>query len=368
MNMWRAFIRDYAWEIVLGAGMVILCGLSLLVLHPTIGGDSPSYLEAMRVMSGGHTPIGFVPNRILTTFGGVILIPLIAPLFGGTLHAWLAMNIFFFFMLGYASFLLFRSLFGSAPVALLGAFFVIANYAPMVFGLAYLMDIGGWAFFMAALLFVYRYLEDGSFRTILCAALLTGIGTVFKEYAALASIAITCAVAYRAYPSLAKIEGALAPAGALAFALVAPIHLYVYMRFGYTYLDWTAQQHAAYDTAYASRLIEYIKAGGALLNLLAPLALAGMCIAYRRALSGELPANVAAFIIACAVSIVPIFFWPGITERVLYVGVPLAALFACFLFYQFRRTWYVFLPLLALYAGASVVMDSVILRVVNLPF
>lgn len=361
------FFKRYKVEVRIAICAVIIAVLTILYLQPQLVGDSPSYVEAMGVLTGLPVQQDFVPNRILTTFGGLVSVLALAPLLG-ILPAWLFINVMFYVGMALASLSLFKEVFDDERVAFLGPLFIVGSYAPLAFGLAYLMDIGGWMFLLLALWGVARFVRTGSTAPILWAAAAVGIGGLFKEYALLGCIAIAVALVWHAFRDPIRAISLMPLTAAIALAPVAFVHMGVYQHFGYTYLDWAHYNAEKY--IYDSRIGEFIKALGSLTNVLAPLAVIGTWIwvrelvrAGRDAFSN--PRHI--IIIAVVASTLPVFFWGGITQRVLFVTIPAFALLAGFLFEQKKKWRYSFLGISGFYFLINVSMDH-LLEVINLPF
>lgn len=367
VNSYITFLRTHAFLLALCAALALLSFLSIYYLNPQPINDSPSYLAAMHYIRGdGPTPDS--PFRLLTTIGGLSIIVFLAPLFGGLLPAWLAMNVVFYAVLGISFFYVLKYFFESERVALIGALLLAGNYAPIVFGLGYFMDMGGWAFYTLSLLFLYRYITYAHRRDVLWAAAMVGAGGLFKEYALLGVIPVGLYLCYESYPSVwACVKRSVLPA-LLATLPVAVVHLVVYLMFHYTYLDWISENQATYGAAYSSRIVEYGKALATLFNLLAPLVLLGVAYAYWYIRSGVLDTHRVVYVAVISASLVPAFLWPGITQRVLFICAPVAVLFACFFVKRFEGTWYWTIPFFVLYLLASFFMNSVLLPNINVPF
>ena len=357
-------------DIVLVIGLAILAALFVAYLGPNIVGDTPSYIQAMNVMGGAHPAPGFMPNRLLTTAGALALVRALGWMFGNVYAGWFFLNVALFFASGMVFYRLLARFTKSEPAACLSALFLAANYGYLLFGLNYLMDIGGWSFYIFSLYLIWRYAESKQARYIGWAALAVGLGGLFKEYAFLGGVAIAayliieCVRNARARTNWKKPLGLLIMCGAIAALPTAIVYAHVFWQYGYTYLDWFGANAVHY--VYHSRIVEYIKALGSLYNLFAFLVIGGLITLWkeRRALSAEAKA----FLAAMLVSFLPIFCWPAITQRILTITVPFAALIAASLFKRYERCWYVFAAILIVYAVATFFMDSVILKAVNLPF
>lgn len=361
------FFHKHRYALILALFALVVACASVAYLKPAPVGDTPSYVEAMSVLLGGETPQDFTPNRILTTPLSLVLVLAFAPLFG-LLHGWLVLNTLFLIVFALASLYLLKELFKDERTALLGALFLIGNYAVVAFGPAYLMDMGSWAALMLALLFSIRFIRTRTDSDILYAAAAVGVGTLLKEYAILGGIGIAVALTYeciRRYPRFMHAIGLAVTSAAIALIPVAVIHFEVYRHFQYTYLDWMHYNRDAYH--YSSRIVEYVKALGSLMNVLALASLAGLAVFFGRIRRGEIPAGSIAATAAVLLTGIPAFVWGGITQRVLFVLVPAAVVFACFFFDRYRARWVWFLPFVALYVAISFLMDPVILPAVNLP-
>jgi len=140
-------------KIILVIFLVILASFSVFFLKPEIKGDGETYFEAMEVLSEGKNIENFVPNRILTTFLSIETARLFSR-FLANINGWLIMNILFYFVSCLVFFNILLKIYKSEKVALLGVMFLASNYAVVKFGLNFLMDMGGWMFYVISLFFV----------------------------------------------------------------------------------------------------------------------------------------------------------------------------------------------------------------------
>ncbi|MDB5239100.1 MAG: hypothetical protein JWO00_435 [Candidatus Parcubacteria bacterium] len=365
-------MKQNRWLLALALCLLALVGLFTMHLGPHVLGDTQTYIDAMNVLSGHAAPAGFIPNRIITTFGALEAVRALSVPLGGILNGWFVLNCGLFILAGIVFFKLLEDFFGSRPAAFLGTLFLAGNYGFLVFGLNYLMDIGGWSFYIFSLYFLWRYARSKSQCDLFLAAAMVGIGGLLKEYAFLAGVATAAYLIAEAWPGLRSWPGWKRFLGrsscAAAVALVPAIVLYVwaYHHFGYTYADWFGSNAAHY--IYSSRIKEYVKALGSLVNVLGLLFIGGAYILYREWRAGIMEKEARTFLAACFVSFLPVFIWPAITQRILTIAIPFIAIVACFLFRKYERRWYAFVPILALYLLATFFMDSYLLTAVNLPF
>ncbi|HUQ30357.1 MAG TPA: glycosyltransferase [Candidatus Paceibacterota bacterium] len=348
--------------------LIMLATLSFAVLKPafSLEGDAPSYIASVQFLQAGAVDAHFVPNRILTTFLGLEAISLLSQVTGGNLQtAWLLLNAIFYVLGGLVFYLMLLTVFRSQSVAFLGGLFLAANYAYLTFGLSYFMDMGGWFFYLLALFFTAYYLYSRRTRHLYWSAVAIGVGVLFKEYALLGVIPLILTVVWEKWPRAGAASKQLIPLGTLVCIPLILLYLYVYLRFGYTYADWFTFNHSYY--VYSSRLIEYVKAGGVLVNFLAlPVLLGAYQLFVQKGKALARPHRM--FVGAVIVSALPAFIWPAITERILFITIPALILIASIAFKRYEQRWFVFLPILGLYGLMSLYMDSVILPQINLPF
>jgi hypothetical protein len=358
-----AVVWTRAWTMGFSISLLALIAAFAVFLGPHELGDTPTYAAAANVLHGASAPQGFVPNRVLTTFLGLEIASSFSNMFSG----WFFMNAVLFVLAAVFMFKLVYEVSGSCRAAYLGGLFLAGNYGFLLFGLNYSMDVGGWAFYIFSLYFLWRYSATKDVRLLFASAAAVGIGGLFKEYAFLGAAAIAAyligelAIKKIAFKDFLKRAGASA---AIALAPFLVLSVAVSHAFGYTYADWFGANNEYY--VYASRLKEFVKALGSLHNLLLPLALGGLWVIWkeRKATAPETKA----YLFAAFVSCLPVFVWPAITERILAPTVPVAVLFAAFLFRRYARRWYIFAAILALYILATFFMDSYLLSAINLPF
>lgn len=195
-----------------------------------------------------------------------------------------------------------------------------------------------------------------------------GVGGLFKEYAFLGVIPIALVLIYENWPRvLAIIKKSVIPA---LFVLVPIliVYIFVYEKFNYTYATWFSFNEGYYGHSYSSKIIEYMKSFGSLYNFLAFFVISGGYYFIRDGKKLVPEKRTRTFILLVIASFLPVFVWPAITQRILFITVPAMIVVASFLFKRFEKKWWIFLPLLALYIVANFTMDAFILPNFNLPF
>src|SRR3989344_5409282 len=155
------FIKKYEISLIL-ALFFIVAGVHNYIQPPGSGGDTYGYVETLQVLNGGTPSEDFVPLRILSTYLSMHTISFLTIFTGDMWSAWAFMNMLFF-AIGNTLFYLFaKDVFRDSSVALFTTFLVALNYAIIIFGLTYVVDMPSWAFYMASLWAIFRYLNNAS--------------------------------------------------------------------------------------------------------------------------------------------------------------------------------------------------------------
>lgn len=357
--------------------LILFSAIAILVFDQiSITGDAISYINAINILSGNESAAivgerGLAVHRILTTFLGLESILVLTFIFGSITTSWLIFDIFLYFLLNIIFYKLLLKIFKSPPTALIGGLFFASNYAMVTAGLGHFMDIGGWLFFTLSLYLLYNYIESGRKADLMASALAISVGGFFKENAFFGVIVLTIVLIYESFPSPRLFIKKIFLPAIIVVIPAAIHHLSIFFAFNQGYLDFARENREIYK--YSSRIAEYTKSFGSLLNWLAPVSLAGLFVLLKSGLkrvSQEfgIDSKRIVFIIGVLASSVPALIWPAITQRILFMIVPGLVILACFFIKKYEKYWPVFLPVVALYAATSFLMDSFILDFVNLPF
>ncbi len=347
--------------------LVILSSLTVFFLTPKeIGGDGLDYVKAIEVIQTGNVPQDFVPNRILTTFLPLYIVIFFGSIFGSIQIAWLSLNILFYFVLCIFFYKILELLFQNSRVSFIGGLFFASNYGILIFSLNYLMDVGGWAFYVMSLYFLLLYIQKSERKMLHIALALAGAGALFKEYAFLAFVPIGLCYLYE-QKFLWRAIGGLWKGVLASFIPIILVYIYVFNRFNYTYVTWLSSNQNEY--VYPSRIIEYIKSFGSLYSILGLLFLGGSYVLYmyKKENKSEYSDKIFFYIVSICASALVVFIWPAITQRILSISVPAVVLTSTFLYKRYEKYWYVFLIALMPYILLTFFMDSFVLSFVNLP-
>ncbi len=355
--------------------LIVIASLSLYFLPHILQGDALSYVYAAKAysqgvhlnvdLSGEISPEIVAVHRMLTTTLGIQTLRFFAAIAGSFEIGWLLMDTVLFFGGSIVLYLLLARFYESERVAFVGGLFYAGNYSMLSQGMGYFMDIGGWFFYLLALLLTFHYIESSRYRTLVIAALVIAVGGFFKENAYMASIPIGAILLFEYYKQPLTFLAKSVPLAVLVVGPAVLQHLHIYRVYGYTYEYWIHVSQDFYE--YSSLIVEYIKSFGSLLTFLAPVALVGAYEFVRRFFDPTFSNKKKVFLVSVLASSIPAVLWPAITQRVIFLAVPGLILLAGLCIKRFEQFWYAFLPLIFLYVLAALTMDSFILNYVNLP-
>lgn len=342
--------------------------VSIGVLRPQIAGDGLSYVQSIDVLKTGSIPENFIPNRLLTTYAGLVLVMLFESLFSSLSFAWLFLNSCLYVLAGLFFYALLKNIFNDAQLAFMGTLLFITNYCIVSFGLGYLMDMGGWTFYIISLYYSFEYLRQKEDKWLWIASGVVGIGGLFKEYAFLGFVVAAMSVILVHWRNWMDICKRLCIASCIVFVPVVLLNVYIYSIYEYSYFSWLANQEGLYPGQ--NIVIEYIKSFGSLYTFGWFLFVPGVYY-FVKELKGvyyrEDQYVSLLFVGLVVLSALPVFVWPVVT-RVLFVTVPSLVLISCLFLREVGWKLKIFIPVFILYSIASYLMDSFILDFVNLPF
>lgn len=356
---------DYFFiALLLCLSAIFVVSINFLLEWP-LKGDAIAYFQSLRALQGDIVA-GFIPNRLLTTFFSLQTVLLINTVVHNFLISWLTMNLAFYYILNLTFYVLVKKIFNSAHVAFLGSLFLATNYGILLGGMwNFIMDMGGWAFYVLATFFLLKYGDTKRTNYLYFTAVLVGIGALFKEYAFGGFVLLATYLFYESTSVVTYIKKIIVPM-VVVFGPIALLHSYIYIKYHYTYLDWAIDAQAGY--VYSSRIVEYIKSFGSLINFLAFPLFGGIYYFWQDRTDHQLTSSGhKVFIIAVAISTLPVFLWQAITQRTLALTIVPIILIAGFMFKRYQRHWYLFIPVLVLYAVTNFFMDGYVLDFVNLP-
>jgi glycosyltransferase involved in cell wall biosynthesis len=356
--------RDTYKSVLFSIAFCVLL-LSLVLFKPNmLGGDSQTYVESLSVIKTGIVPSDFIPNRILTTSLGLLSILSLDIVIQNIAVSWMFINIVLLLILVIYFYNLILELFNDKKVAFIGGLLLCTNYSFINFGPAYLMDAGGWALYVIALYYLYKYIKSAK-RIPLWSALLIAIGGLWKEYVFLASVVLAGAIVIKYWGSWNRICRYVLLCAAVILLPTLILNLFVYYKYHYSYFSWFKHQDIY---TYSSRIVEYIKAFGSLYNFGWFLFLPGLFVFMKKSIrsvnKNEYSIQVV-YILLILVSTIPFLIWPAITQRILFITIPGIILVSLFAIRYFKYDQYYTWGILSLYTISNFIMNSVLLKVIN---
>ena len=349
----------------LGVILLLLSVFFITTLNPVVAGDSISYVESVSVLQGNDIPHpDFKANRIVTTYGALQIVRLFNIFVGNIPATWLIINALLYVCTGLFFYQLVQNIIENKKIALLSTGLLMTNYAIVRFGLAYMMDIGGWFFYIASIYYSFKYLQEEKRLWLIMATLFVAVGGLWKEYAFLAYIVIVGVIIYTQRMSKKITLISILTTGVSVVIPVILVNIYCYAKYDYTYFSWLEQQKGLYPGQ--NILVEYIKSFGSLYNFSWFFIIGGVVLCIQKIKNIFLDKKIF-FITLVAVSALPVFVWPVVT-RVLFITAPALMLIASLYIKEIEHRRYILYPLLILSAICGYFMDSFILDFVNLPF
>lgn len=362
------------YKILLFSILIFLSVFSVYALHPKIEGDSLLYVNSIKVLETGVQPDGFIPMMILTTYLGLKLIMFFNIFTHSIAISWSIVNALMYITMGLFFYSLLKIFVKDIKIAFIGTLFFITNYAAISFGLAFMMDIGGWAAYVTSLYFSYRYLESNSDiqngeKWLYISSLAIGVGGLYKEYSFVAYIILWGVLVFKNWGEWSKIFWKSVATLSIALGPFFVMNLYTYFYFGhYTYLNWFLYNQDTYT--YQNRLVEFIKSFGSIYNIAWPLFLGGFYILIGKTIeifkTKKMDINIL-FLWLVIISGFSVLLWPVVT-RVLFITMPGIILVSSLFIKKIENNIYLVAPILVVYIITSFLMDAFILDFVNLPF
>lgn len=276
------------------------------------------------------------------------------------------MNIVFYVIANLFFYKLLEEFFESRKVAFGSAILLAANYAMITFGPTYLMDMGGWMFYFITIFLVFRFLKTEKIKYLLWGSLAISVGGLFKEYGYLGFITILIALIITYKSNVKKLIKYSLLFGGFAILPTVLVHISMYINYNYSYLDWFSFTKSLFAGS-PTKLLSYIKVFGSLFTFGWFLFLGGIYSLIKKS-GTKFNSQQITFLIALFLSITPIFLWPGITQRIFFVSVPLLILISSVFLKKYESRIYYFAPLFIIYILANFTMDKYILPLINIDY
>jgi hypothetical protein len=329
--------------------------------HGTPKDDATTYWNAARFFQGKTQLQDVNLNRILTV--PLFLVSSVSlDHFLNNLNLSISIiNLFFYILCVFAFYFLALEIYKENKVAVFGTMLFSFNYYVIDPINAHLADMGGWLFFILATWLAVKYFNSSNRKFYYLSISLSAIGVLFKEYGGLGLINLALFIAVSGVSWRQKIKDILL-AGILFLIPLFSYHIFVYMKYHFTYFDWyklvgTASATPGYE---ARGLILFIKILGWLFSF--------GWLAFVLGIEEEWKAMDKTRIkILLAILPVTLFFlvWPAITQRLGVMFMMWLSLIAGFGLY--KKKWYLSFVLVVIYVLINYNIGSLI-KIINLPF
>lgn len=139
-------------------------------------GDTPEYLQTIRLLGGEDS--GVILRRIITPLGPFLALPFE---FLGEGAGLVVQNIIFYLLSAFLIFRITELIYHQKKQALLASLLFSSSVPLLTTGLAYLIDMGGWFFYLLSIFLTLLYLKNKEGKFITLNGLLSGLGTLMKE-------------------------------------------------------------------------------------------------------------------------------------------------------------------------------------------
>jgi hypothetical protein len=291
-------------------------GVKLATVGTTPNSDYDSYIATAQLFSG--LPASEHPERILKPLAP-LAVALVAPVLGFPQGFVFVAFVFYLafaaalYALGWA---FFRDRFAAVCVALLGAL----SYPLLRYGVDLYTETGALFLFVLSLYLLLHYAKEPSARLVMANASVIGIALLWKEYSVVAGLAFGLLLLFERNAWKIKI-GRLTLLALFSIAPTLLVQVWVYLTYGYTYLDWYVSGGAS-GFATEFTLTNLVKSTAALLGvawLFVPLGL------HRFA---SLPQPSRAFLFSVIPATMACFAWGYVSSRLFYVMAPAFLLLA----------------------------------------
>lgn len=322
--------------------------------------DATTYFDAAQFLQGGQ-PAGVVPmNRVLTTPIFLYLSIFINSFLHDFSLSFSILNIIFYIGCVLGFYYLAREIY-SDKAAFFGSALFSFNYYVIDPSNAHLADMGGWLFFVLATYFAVKYINDLNKKNYFLSVALSVVGVLFKEYGGLGLINLILLILVSDLGNKQKIKDILL-AASMFFGVLASYHLFVFLRYHYSYLDWYLFVHSASSVPgyEAKSFILFVK----ILGWLFSLGWIAFCFGLKEELAER---NLKRIKILLALLPITLTFliWPAITQRLAVMFMMWLALIAGF--GLSRVKWYLLYPFLSAYVWFNYNINFLIDKI-NLPF
>ena len=277
----------------------------------------------------------------------------------------LVINIFFYVLIACFFYKLVFEIYNSKKIAMLSSILLISNYSIINFGLAYLVDMGGWFFFILSSYYAVKYYKNSKNKYFFLAIFSSSVGFLFKEYGALGLVSLSLLILISNKELILKIKKIIW-AGFLFSIIPAVYYLLFYFKFHYTYFDWYSNNLIQY--AAGSYLSNFNYKIALLFKVLGWLFFAGWPIFLYGLWEEKKYFNKERMKIILAILPASLFFifWPALDQRIAFILVPWLAMISGFGLSKIKNK-YILSLLLLIYIMVNYNIQY-LMNIIDVPF
>lgn len=362
----RIFQDRMARQVLFWAVLSII--LSLFLRWPIgIGGDTASYVDAVKFITGEEMEAGFdldqIKNRMLAAPATLFFISLGKMISGSIYGSMLTMNCLFYLIMAVCFYFLALEILKDKRAAFISSFFVFLNYDPVNFGIAYLTDMGGWMFFILNSFLAVRYFITKEKKYYWLTILFSCFGVLFREYGALGLLNLTGLIFIDNKTKKEKMIE-IGKALLLFFAFLSLYHLFFYFKFDYSYFDWYRFNLESY--AFNQDSQKYYYSFLIMAKVLGWMFLAGWPMFFFgvKKILEEMQSERNKILLALLPAAISFLVWPVLTQRIAFVFVPWLSIIAGFGLSKIKSN-YLVLGWLVFY-GLTAYLTDYLMRAINI--
>ncbi|MBI2625254.1 MAG: glycosyltransferase family 39 protein [Candidatus Nealsonbacteria bacterium] len=234
-------------------------------------GDSQDYIEVINWFRG--EPSQITPWRLLRPLGPLMAAPFE---FLGKGSGLVLENIIFYLLSAILIFKITELIYGFRRQALFASIFFVTATPVIEFGLSYLVDMGGWFFYLLSIYLTLLYFKNKNERLIAINGLLSGIGVFMKETAGLGVIFFGLMVLFSGSLNIKEKIFKIARFGAFFLVPFALIQVLIFRYFHITFLDWYLMGTSRFGEGLLLVFLRYLGQLFRVLGALWPLVLIGI--------------------------------------------------------------------------------------------
>jgi len=323
--------------------------------------DSSTYLDAANFLEGKAVADPVPYNRILAAPLMLISSMAAGSVLGGFYPGMMAVNIIFALLSVYFFYQLVFEIFKNKNISFFAAALFLTNYGLYNWGTTYLVDMGGWFFFILTSCFAARFYNSDRKSDFYLAIFSSSIGVLFKEYGALGMASLAMVIALKEGVVLEKFKKIIL-AGLLFLIIPLAYHVIIYLTYHYTYFDWYKFNLGTYGPGAKENTYNL----SVLVKMLGWLFLAGWPIfLWGAKCAWKLDWKIKKIILALLPASLAFLIWPGFDQRVAFIIVPWLSVIAGYGLFKMNR--YLAYGLIIIYVLVNYNIQSLI-KIINLPF